>query len=165
MKIIKGFLASTGILSTLLLSNPAQAQKQTNTVSTCYVTSHQAVLNEGKCIIRSRLEGNNILVTIEKSWGKTRHFQLSNPYMCDEWSSRKVNKDCFVEEILEARHSYDWVSATLPIIHFGRNTNSDSENLYYEYGGGHYNFFYQGKFKKPFIDPCKGVPEKYQAAC
>ncbi|MDY6897245.1 MAG: hypothetical protein SWZ49_04110 [Cyanobacteriota bacterium] len=136
-------------------STPKKVQKQTNTVSTCYVTSHQEILNKGKCIVRSRLQGNNIFVTIEKSWGETNYFRLTNPY-CNDWGG--AYEGC---SAVESKNGSDWVNVTP--VSFGRDVNTGSPNLFYESQGGFHRFFYQGQFKKPFqkqfADPCEGIDD------
>ena len=153
MRIIKGLLASTGILSTLLFSTPALAQKQTNTISSCYDHTTLGLTNSGRCIIRSKLEGNYIFVKIEKSWGETSYFRLSNPY-CNKWRMEAIDKDCVV---LESKDGFNYEDTG--IIHFSTyEDEKGKENLVYTYGRA-YGFQYQGPFKKPYIDPCEGMED------
>lgn len=159
MRIIKGILASTGILSTLLLSTPVQAQKQTNTISSCYEQTTSGVINKGKCIIRSKLKGNYVFVKIEKSWGETNYFRLSNPY-CIKWHMEGINEHCVV---LESSDGYNYKDTG--ITKFGPyQDDKGNQSLVYSYGRG-YGFHYQGKFEAPIVETCQGVSEEFQTTC
>lgn len=156
MRIIKGVLAFTGIISTLLLSTPVQAQKQTNTVSSCYEHTTLGVTNQGKCIIRSKVEGEYIYVNVEKSWGETDYFRLTNSFSCKTWKMKAISDmedGCKVEQKSE---DYGWGEG---VIYFITGTDDNgNETVVYTHGRA-YGLHYQGKFKRPFVEPCEGLED------
>jgi hypothetical protein len=158
MRIIKGLLASTGILSTILLSTPVQAQEQTNTTSSCSIGNHMGIENRGKCIIRSKVDGNYIYVKIEKSWESPDYFRLTNSPACNTWYMKPISD---MKDGCEVEQKYDIYGWDTGVMKFGvYKDENGNETLYYAYGDKANSFHYQGPFKRPvaeIVDPCEGL--------
>ena len=146
MKKIKSFIACLTILSVVFCNHNAIAQ-QRNVKSSC--TLHTTAGDtKGKCIIRTYIDGDYIMVEVYKSWEKIPdRLRLTNTVKCTEWNSypweTEVNQ-CLAE--IQYAGENDWSFALA-----GENEINGKMEFSYGSGGSGYNLSYDGFFPRPAI--------------
>ncbi|HYW22113.1 MAG TPA: hypothetical protein VE956_22930 [Nodularia sp. (in: cyanobacteria)] len=141
---IKKIIISLSALSLIFTSSNVLAQ-QRNVKSSCSLHTTAGITN-GKCIIRTYIEGDYIMVEVYKSWEKIPdRLRLINTAKCTEWSSypweTEVNQ-CLAE--IQYAGENDWSFALA-----GENEINGKKAFNYGSGGSGYHFHYDGPFPRP----------------
>ncbi len=138
-KKLKTLVISIGFISSFLLGRNALAE-QRNVVSSCGLHT-SAGETRGKCIIRTYIDGDYIMIKVEPSWFKSpddgpTFLRVTNNPSCTSWSG--FNEDGCKGEV--SMDGTDWEYASV--------TASEGEFVY-GMGGSGFALYYDGPLPRP----------------
>lgn len=138
-KKVKTFVISVGILSTIFLGNNALAE-QRNVISSCGLGTTAGYIR-GKCIIKTYIEGDYIMIQVIPSWRKSPEddeltfLRVENSPSCTRWTG--FNEDGCKGEVW---YGTDWGYAII---------DSSEGRFGYGMGGSGFSFHYDGPLPRP----------------
>ncbi len=141
-KKLKTLVISLGFISSFLLGRNALAE-QRNVVSSCRIHT-TAGETKGKCIIRTYIDGDYIMIQVVPSWfkspddGPTLLRVMNNP-SCTHWSGFDEN-GCKGELLYGTDDSNDWGYASV---------TASEGRFSYGIGGSGFALWYDGPLPRP----------------
>ncbi len=95
----KILIFSISFLSILFSTNNVLAQQQRNVKSSCRLYTTAGLVEKGKCIIKTYIQGDYIIAEVYKSWEKSNEptkLRFTNRSDCTSWQWKSEN-GCAVE--------------------------------------------------------------------